>query len=187
MHTKILLGFFQMENMILACCTFPEKILKDVTFYFNNVVLAGYSCHASSFSSLFWLPKEQRSGESLGFIFFQGTKIYMVCSSWVCHWIGNRLSSWCPDSLTPTCTSLSGTSIANLFICCLNIVVGIYLPVLECWIAQLFLVFWAFGCKRSKNIFVFLLSFSFLVFLLICLMVNVGAFNPWTCYCCLLV
>lgn len=68
----------------------------------------------------------------------------MVCSSWVCHWIGNRLSSWCPDSLTPTCTSLSGTSIGNVFICCLNIVVGIYLPMLECWIAQQFLFFFFF-------------------------------------------
>jgi hypothetical protein len=69
----------------------------------------------------------------------------------------------------------------------LNIVVGIYLPMLECWIAQQFLFFfffWAFDCKRSICIS---LSFSFHVFLLICLMVNVGAFNPRTCYCCLLV
>nr|AFK44420.1 unknown [Medicago truncatula] len=32
----------------------------------------------------------------------------MVCAAWICHWPGNCFSSWCLESLTSTCSSLSG-------------------------------------------------------------------------------
>ena len=76
---------------------------------------AGYSSHASGFSTLLWLSKEQQYSKSLWVTFLQGAQIYMVCSTWVCHWPSNCFGSWSLNSLTSTCTSLSGISVFVFF------------------------------------------------------------------------
>lgn len=70
--------------------------------------MAGYSCHAFSFSPQLWPSEDQRFSKSLRHKFFKGAQIHMVCPCWVCHWTGNCFSCWCFDSLTSTCTSVSG-------------------------------------------------------------------------------
>lgn len=69
----------------------------------------GYPRHAPGFGPLLWLSKEQGYCKSLWVTFHKGAQVHMVCATWVCHWPRNCFGSWCLDTLTSTCTSLSGT------------------------------------------------------------------------------
>lgn len=87
-------------------------------------LFVGYPRHASGFSPLLWLSEEQGYSEPVWVKFFKGAQIHMVCATWICHWPGNCFGSWCLDSLTSTCTSLSGNSVFFfLFLIIISVVV----------------------------------------------------------------
>lgn len=88
----------------------------------------GYPRHATGFSPLLWLSQEQGYSKSLRITFLKGAQIHMVCATRVCHWPGNCFGCWCLDSLTSTCTSLSGT---NLFLFLLVIILVSFIPLLS--------------------------------------------------------
>nr|POF07569.1 signal peptide peptidase-like 1 [Quercus suber] len=47
----------------------------------------------------------------------KGHKYIWYAPYWVCHWTGNCFSCWCFDSLTSTCTSVSGTFYSRTYCC----------------------------------------------------------------------
>ena len=66
----------------------------------------------------------------------------MVCPCWVCHWTGNCFSCWCFDSLTSTCTSVSGIFLFQFsFFCVLLLIKCFFYDLCQvCWyLLQIFM------------------------------------------------
>jgi hypothetical protein len=86
-------------------------------------LFAGYPRHVPGFGPLLWLSQEQGYNKSHWVTFFKGAQIHMVCAAWICHGSDNCFGSWCLDSLTSTCTPLSGNSVFSIFCHCISYIV----------------------------------------------------------------